>query len=131
VESKRADAQRLGPSSNAPPAALEVVLVDEVARLAREYVRVAVDDASRLAYVEVLEDQKGLTAGGLFERAGRWFVKRRIAIERVMTDNGSAYVSRPFRQACKRWSIRHLRTRPYRPETYGKAERKTLIRGWA
>ena len=98
-----------------------------------EYVHVAVDDASRLAYVEVLEDQKGLTAVGFFERARRWFEKRRIVIERVMTDNGSAYVSRRFRHACKRWNIRHLRTRPYRPETNGKAERfiQTLIRGWA
>jgi len=98
-----------------------------------EYVHVAVDDASRLAYVEVLKDQKGLTAVGFFERARRWFQKRRIAIERVMTDNGSAYVSKRFRQACKRWSICHLRTKPYRPETNGKAERfiQTLIRGWA
>ncbi|HBZ69891.1 MAG TPA: IS481 family transposase [Deltaproteobacteria bacterium] len=98
-----------------------------------EYVHVAVDDASRLAYVEVLEDQKGLTAVGFFERAQRWFGKRGIAIERVMTDNGSAYVSKRFRQACKRWNIRHLRTKPYRPETNGKAERfiQTLTRGWA
>jgi transposase InsO family protein len=98
-----------------------------------EYVHVAVDDASRLAYVEVLEDQKGLTAVAFFDRARRWFAKRRIAIERVMTDNGSAYISRRFRQACKRWQIRHLRTKPYRPETNGKAERfiQTLVRGWA
>ena len=98
-----------------------------------EYVHVAVDDASRLAYVEVLADQKGLTAVGFFERARRWFAQRRIGIERVMTDNGSAYVSRRFRQACARLGIRHLRTRPYRPETNGKAERfiQTLIRGWA
>ena len=98
-----------------------------------EYVHVAVDDASRLAYVEVLDDQKGLTAVGFFDRARRWFWQRRIAIERVMTDNGSAYVSRRFRQACQRWAIRHLRTQPYRPETNGKAERfiQTLIRGWA
>jgi transposase InsO family protein len=98
-----------------------------------EYVHVAVDDASRLAYVEVLADQKGLTAVSFFERARRWFAQRRIAIERVMTDNGSAYVSRRFRQACARLGIRHLRTRPYRPETNGKAERfiQTLIRGWA
>ena len=98
-----------------------------------EYVHVAVDDASRLAYVEVLADQKGITAVGFFERARRWFAQRRIGIERVMTDNGSAYVSRRFRQACARLGIRHLRTRPYRPETNGKAERfiQTLIRGWA
>lgn len=93
----------------------------------------AVDDASRLAYVEVLPDQKGMTAIGFFERARRWYARRRIVIERVMTDNGSAYVSRRFRQACARSGIRHLRTRPYRPETNGKAERfiQTLIRGWA
>jgi transposase InsO family protein len=98
-----------------------------------EYVHVAVDDASRLAYVEVLADPKGLTAVGFFERARRWFAQRRIGIERVMTDNGSAYVSRRLRQACARLGIRHLRTRPYRPETNGKAERciQTLIRGWA
>lgn len=98
-----------------------------------EYVHVAVDDASRLAYVEVLPDQKGMTAVGFFERARRWYARRRIVIERVMTDNGSAYVSRRFRQACARFGIRHLRTRPYRPETNGKAERfiQTLIRGWA
>jgi transposase InsO family protein len=98
-----------------------------------EYVHVAVDDASRLAYVEVLGDQKGLTAVDFFQRARRWFETKRIAIERVMTDNGPAYLSKRFRQACKRWNIRHLRTKPYRPETNGKAERfiQTLIRGWA
>jgi transposase InsO family protein len=98
-----------------------------------EYVHVAVDDRTRLSYVEVLEDQKGITAVGFFERARRWFVRHRIRVERVMTDNGSAYVSRRFRQACKRWQIKHLRTRPYRPETNGKAERfiQTLVRSWA
>lgn len=98
-----------------------------------EYVHVAVDDRTRLSYVEVLEDQKGITAVGFFERARRWFARHRIRVERVMTDNGSAYVSRRFRQACKRWQIKHLRTRPYRPQTNGKAERfiQTLVRAWA
>ncbi len=98
-----------------------------------EYAHVAIDDASRLAYVEVLPDQKGETAGAFFERARRWFARRRIPIERVMTDNGGAYVSRRFRQLLRRQGIRHLRTRPFRPQTNGKAERfiQTLVRGWA
>jgi transposase InsO family protein len=96
-------------------------------------VHVAVDDASRLAYVEVLPDQRGLSAVAFFERARRWFARQRIRIQRVMTDNGSAYVSRRFRRLCQRLGIRHLRTRPYRPQTNGKAERfiQTLLRGWA
>jgi transposase InsO family protein len=98
-----------------------------------EFAHVAIDDASRLAYVEVLPDQRGETAVGFLERALRWFRKRRIRVERLLTDNGSCYVARRFRQACKRHRIRHLRTRPYRPETNGKAERfiGTLLRGWA
>jgi len=85
-----------------------------------EYVHVAVDDASRLAYVEVLPDQKGLTAVAFFERARSWFAKRRIAIERVMTDNGSAYISRRFRHTCKQLGIRHLRTSPIAPKPTGR-----------
>ena len=98
-----------------------------------EYVHVAVDDFSRLAYVEVLRDQKGVTAVGFFQRARRWFAQQGVSIERVMTDNGSAYVCRKFRRACERARIRHLRTRPYRPQTNGKAERfiQTLVRRWA
>lgn len=98
-----------------------------------EFAHVAIDDATRLAYVEVLPDQRGETAVGFLERALRWFRKRRIRIERLLTDNGSCYVARRFRQACKRQGLRHLRTRPYRPETNGKAERfiGTLLRGWA
>jgi transposase InsO family protein len=98
-----------------------------------EYAHVAIDDASRLAYVEVLPDQKGETAVAFFERARRWYAQRRIRIERVLTDNGSCYISRRFRQALKRQDIRHLRTRPYRPQTNGKAERfiGTMLGGWA
>ena len=98
-----------------------------------EYAHVAIDDASRLAYVEVLADQKGDTATAFFERARRWFARRRIRIEGVLTDNGSCYVSRRFRQALKRHEIRHLRTRAYRPQTNGKAERfiGTMLGGWA
>ena len=98
-----------------------------------EYAHVAIDDASRLAYVEVLADQKGDTATAFYERARRWFARRRIRIEGVLTDNGSCYVSRRFRQALKRHEIRHLRTRAYRPQTNGKAERfiGTMLGGWA
>ena len=98
-----------------------------------EFVHVAVDDASRLAYVEVLPDQKGVTAVGFLERTLRFFRRHRLAAREVLTDNGSCYVSRRFRQACKRHGLRHIRTRPYRPETNGKAERfiQTALLGWA
>lgn len=98
-----------------------------------EFAHVAIDDASRLAYVEVLSDQRGETAVGFLERALRWLRQRRIRVERVITDNGSCYVARRFRRACQRLGLRHLRTRPYRPETNGKAERfiGTLLGGWA
>src|SRR5215210_1575226 len=87
-----------------------------------ECVHVAVDDFSRLAYVEVLPDEKAATAIGFLERAVAFFATHGIRVERVMTDNGSAYVSHAHQLACKRLGIRHLRTRPYRPRTNGKAE---------
>jgi transposase InsO family protein len=99
-----------------------------------EFVHVAIDDASRVAYAEVLADQRGTTAVGFFERVRRFFAAHGIRrIERVMTDNGSCYVSRGFRRALDRHQMRHLRTRPYRPETNGKAERfiQTMLLGWA
>ena len=98
-----------------------------------ESVHVAVDDYSRLAYVEVLPDEKAPTAIGFLERALAFFAEHGIQVERVMTDNGSAYVSHAHRLACTRLGIRHIRTRPYRPRTNGKAERfiQTLTRRWA
>jgi len=98
-----------------------------------EYAHVAVDDASRLAYVEVLPDQKGTTAVAFLERSLRFFQRHRLEVREVLTDNGSCYVSRKFRQACKRNGLRHLRTKPYRPQTNGKAERfiQTMLMGWA
>jgi transposase InsO family protein len=98
-----------------------------------ECVHVAVDDFSRLAYVEVLADQKAATAIGFLERAVSFFAGHGIRVERVMTDNGSAYVSDLHRLACQRLGVRHIRTRPYRPRTNGKAERfiQTLTRRWA
>ena len=98
-----------------------------------ETIHVCVDDFSRAAYVEVLENQHASTAVRFLRRAVAWFARRGIRVERVMTDNGSAYVSQRFRQACARHRTRHLRTRPYRPQTNGKAERfiQTLLREWA
>lgn len=98
-----------------------------------EYAHVAIDDASRLAYVEVLPDQKGITAVGFLERALRFFKRHGLTVREVLTDNGSCYVSRKFRQACKRHRLRHIRTKPYRPQTNGKAERfiQTMLMGWA
>jgi transposase InsO family protein len=98
-----------------------------------EYVHIAVDDYSRLAYAEVLADEKATTAVGFLDRAVRFFGRHGIRVERVLTDNGSAYRAAVHALACRRLKIRHLRTRPYRPQTNGKAERfiRTLLAGWA
>jgi transposase InsO family protein len=98
-----------------------------------EFVHVCVDDASRLAYVEILDDEKGNSAATFLRRALAWFHQLGVRVQRVMTDNGSCYISRAFAQACRALSLRHLRTRPYRPQTNGKAERyiQTLLREWA
>ena len=98
-----------------------------------EFVHVCVDDATRLAYVEVLDDEKAVTAAGFLRRAVAHYRAHGIKVERVMTDNGSAYVSVVHALACKTLGIKHLRTRPYRPRTNGKAERfiRTMLGGWA
>lgn len=98
-----------------------------------EFVYVCVDDASRLAYVEVLENEQAITATGFLERALRWFKRRGVRARRVMTDNGSPFVSKRWAALCKRHHMRHIRTRPYTPRTNGKAERfiQTLQREWA
>lgn len=98
-----------------------------------EHVHVCVDDASRLAYVELLGTQQQDDAVGFMQRATAWFATRGVRIERIMTDNGSAYLSRSFREACEQLGARHIRTRPYTPRTNGKAERfiQTLLREWA
>jgi transposase InsO family protein len=98
-----------------------------------EYVHVAIDDATRLVYVEVLEDEKAVTAVGFLGRAIAHFAAFGIRVERLMTDNGNAYRSAIHALACKALGIKHLRTRPYRPRTNGKAERfiRTLLGGWA
>jgi transposase InsO family protein len=98
-----------------------------------EFVHVCIDDATRLAYVEVLADEKAITAIGFLRRAVTHFESYGIKTERLITDNGSAYRSAIHAIACKTLRIRHLRTRPYRPQTNGKAERfiRTLLGGWA
>jgi transposase InsO family protein len=98
-----------------------------------EYVHVAVDDCSRLAYVEVLGDQHGVTCADFLQRAVAWFATHGVRVHRVMSDNGSGYVSRTFRETCTALALRHLRTRAYTPRTNGKAERfiQTLLREWA
>jgi len=98
-----------------------------------EYVHVCVDDATRLAYVEVLGDEKATTAIGFLRRALAFYGAHGIEVQRLMTDNGSAYRSIAHAIACKALGIRHIRTRPYRPRTNGKAERfiRTMLGGWA
>src|SRR6185437_10878095 len=98
-----------------------------------EYVHIAIDDATRLAYVEVLADEKAPTAVGFLRRAVKHYAAHGITIERVITDNGSPYLSTMHAIACRILRIRHIRTRPYRPQTNGKAERfiRTLLGGWA
>jgi transposase InsO family protein len=98
-----------------------------------EYVHVAVDDHTRLAYVEVLPEQGGPACAGFLARAIAWYQARGITCRRLLTDNGSGYLSRVFRQECAALGLRHRRTRPYTPRTNGKAERfiQTLLREWA
>ena len=98
-----------------------------------ECVHIAIDDATRLAYAEVLSAEKAETAIGFLARAVEFFARHGICVERVMTDNGSAYVSRAHAIACRQLGIGHLRTRPFRPQTNGKAERfiRTMLEGWA
>jgi transposase InsO family protein len=98
-----------------------------------EYVHVCVDDATRLAYVEVLTDERGATAVAFLRRALAFYRAHGVTVERLMTDNGSAYRSTVHARACRTLGVRHLRTRPHRPRTNGKAERfiRTLLAGWA
>jgi transposase InsO family protein len=93
-------------------------------------VHIAIDDTSRLAYLEVLADEKGVTCVGFLERAIAWFAQHGVTVERVMTDNGTGYRSKVHAAAIDRLGIKHLRTQPYRPRTNGKAERfiQTMLR---
>jgi transposase InsO family protein len=98
-----------------------------------DYVHIAIDDCTRLAYAEVLPDEKATTAIAFLGRAIAFYLRHGITAERVLTDNGSAYRSTIHAIACRTLGIRHLRTRPRRPQTNGKAERfiRTMLGGWA
>jgi transposase InsO family protein len=98
-----------------------------------EYVHVCIDDASRIAFVQVMADQRKESAVAFLEAAIAYYAKLGVRIERVMTDNGSCYRSRTFRAVCKRLGLRQIFTRPYTPRTNGKAERfiQTALREWA
>ena len=98
-----------------------------------EFVHVCVDDCTRLAYVEVLENERKETVTAFLQRSVGWFAAQGVTIERLMTDNGPGYRSKLHRKACEALGIRHIFTRPYRPRTNGKAERfiRTLLADWA
>jgi transposase InsO family protein len=103
------------------------------ARVGWEFCHVCVDDATRLAFVEVLENERATTAIAFLRRCLAFYRAHGVRVERVMTDNGSAYVSAVFALACRGLGIKHCRTRPYRPQTNGKAERfiRTMLAEWA
>ena len=94
-----------------------------IVRIGWDFLHVCVDDASRLAYTEILPDERKESAVAFLERALAWFAGLGVKVERVMTDNGSAYRSHAFRQAALTAGLKHKRTRPYTPRTNGKAER--------
>ena len=98
-----------------------------------DYVHIAIDDATRLAYAEVLADEKASTAIGFLRRAIAFFASYGMNVRELLTDNGSPYRATVHAIACRALGIRHLRTRPYRPQTNGKAERfiRTMLAGWA
>ena len=102
-------------------------------RVGYAYIHSAVDDHSRLAYSEVLADERAVTVVAFWRRALAWFADRGVTAQAVLTDNGSAYRSADFARACLAAGIRHRRTRPYRPQTNGKVERfnRTLLEEWA
>jgi transposase InsO family protein len=98
-----------------------------------EFVHVAIDDASRIAFVQVLPNEKRQSAIAFLEAAVAYYASLGVTVARVMTDNGSCYKSFAFRDACRALSLRHVRTKPYTPKTNGKAERfiQTALREWA
>ena len=121
-----------GRSRNRRPRRRDAAGVDRL-QAGWDYVHVCVEDATRLAYVEVLADEKAITAAGFLKRAVAFYARHGITVERVMSDNGACYRSTVHALACRALGLRHLRTRPYRPRTNGKAERfiRTMLGGWA
>jgi transposase InsO family protein len=102
-------------------------------RIGTAFLHTVIDDHSRVAYAEICSDEKAVTAIGVLQRATAWFADRGVTVERVLSDNGAAYRSHAWRDACAGLGITHKRTRPYRPQTNGKIERfhRTLADGWA
>jgi transposase InsO family protein len=102
-------------------------------RIGTAFVHTVIDDHSRMAYAEICTDEKAATAIGVLQRAVAWFAERGVTVERVLSDNGSAYRSYAWRDACTELRITPKRTRAYRPQTNGKIERfhRTLADGWA
>ena len=98
-----------------------------------QFLHVAIDDHARIAYCELHRDERGLSAARFLARLVGYYQRLGIKVARVLTDNGSPYVSKRFRRACERLGIKHSRTRPHRPQTNGKAERfiQTALREWA
>jgi len=98
-----------------------------------EFVHVCIDDASRVAFSQIMKDERKESAVAFLETAAAYYLSLGVKVERVMTDNGSCYLSQAFRQACQRLALKHVRTKPYTPRTNGKAERfiQTSLREWA
>jgi transposase InsO family protein len=98
-----------------------------------EYVHIAIDDCTRLAYVEVLGNEQATTVVAFLRRAVAFFERHGMTVQQLLTDNGSGYRSMIHALACRSLGIRHIRTRAYRPQTNGKAERfiRTMLGGWA
>ncbi|MGH6725026.1 MAG: IS481 family transposase, partial [Pseudolabrys sp.] len=98
-----------------------------------EFVHVAIDDHSRIAFAKIMPNEKKRSAVAFLKAALAYYESLGVKVERVMTDNGSCYKSFAFRRACKRFGLRHIRTKPYTPRTNGKAERfiQISLREWA
>jgi transposase InsO family protein len=121
------------PAAGATPAIAPTPTGTAGATPAGKYVHIAIDDATRLAYAEVLSDETGASAVGFLRRSISFYERHGITVQAVITDNGSAYTCTRHAIACRALRIKHLRTRPRRPQTNGKAERfiRTLLAGWA
>lgn len=98
-----------------------------------EYVHVAIDDASRIAFAQIMPDQTAASAAAFLKAALAYYASLGVTVSRVMTDNGPCYYAKAFARACRALGLKHIRTRPYRPQTNGKAERfiKTALNEWA
>src|SRR5690606_24103339 len=98
-----------------------------------EFVHVAIDDHSRIAFSQILPDERKESAVAFLAAAVAYYASLGVTVSRVMTDNGSCYIAKAFAKACRDLGLKHVRTRPYTPRTNGKAERfiQTALREWA